>query len=240
MSSVAGGGLLWYDCGAEMDKIELKATNRDILGKKVRHLRRQGVTPIHLFGHGIKSLALQCDARELEQVLSQAGHTGLISLKVDHEKKARTAVIREYGRDWRNKQLIHVDLYQVRMGEKIRLEVPVVAIGEAPALKVKENMLAQEFDTLHVECLPGKIPDTIEVDISTLTEPGDAIRIKDIVLDEGVAVLNEPELVIVKISRRHVEKMEEEVVEAVPEAEEEAAEGPEEAESDKEKPSEGE
>jgi len=240
MSSVAGGGLLWYDYRAEMDKIELKANNRDILGKKVRHLRRQGITPIHLFGHGIKSLALQCDARELEQVLSQAGHTGLISLKVDHEKKARTAVIREYGRDWRNKQLIHVDLYQVRMGEKIRLEVPVVAIGEAPALKVKENMLAQEFDTLHVECLPGKIPDTIEVDISTLTEPGDAIRIKDIVLDEGVAVLNEPELVIVKISRRHVEKMEEEVVEAVPEAEEEAAEGPEEAESDKEKPSEGE
>jgi len=235
MLSVAGGGLLWYDCWAEMDKIELKANNRDILGKKVRHLRRQGVTPIHLFGHGIKSLALQCDAREMEQVLNQAGHTGLISLKIDHEKRARTAVIRDYGRDWRNKQLIHVDFYQVRMGEKIKLEVPVVAIGEAPALKVKENMLAQEFDTLHVECLPGKIPDTIEVDVSSLSEPGDAIRVKDIVLDEGVTVLNEPELVIVKITRRHVEKMEEEVVEAVPEAEEEAAEGAEEAEPQEEK-----
>lgn len=217
-----------------MDKIELKVTNRDTLGKKVRHLRREGITPIHLFGHGTQSLSLQCDTRELETVLSHAGHTGLINLKIDHEKKARMAVIRDYGRDWRNKQLVHVDFYQVRMGEKLKLDIPVVAVGEAPALKVKENMLAQELDTLHAECLPGKIPDTIEVDVSSLSEPGDAIRVKDIVLDEGVAVLNEPELVIVKISRRHVEKMEEEVVEVAPEAEE-AAEGPEEAETDKEK-----
>ncbi len=217
-----------------MDKIELKATNRDTLGKKVRHLRRKGVTPIHLFGHGIQSLPLQCDTRELEQVLKHAGHTGLISLKVDHEKRARTAVIRDFGRDWRNKQLIHVDLYQVRMGEKIKLDVPVVAVGEAPALKAKENMLAQEFDTLHVECLPGKIPDTIEVDVSDLSEPGQAIRVADISLDEGVTILNEPELIIVKISRRHVERMEEEVAEAVPEAEE-PAEAPEEAGTDTEK-----
>ncbi len=217
-----------------MDKIELKATNRDILGKKVRHLRRNGVTPIHLFGHGIESLALQCDTSDLEKVLTTAGHTGLINLKIDHEKKARTAVIRDYGRDWRNKQLVHVDFYQVRMREKIKLDVPAVVVGEAPALKAKENMLAQELDTLHVECLPGKIPDTIEVDVSSLSEPGHAIRVKDISLDEGITILNEPELVIVKISRRHVEKMEEEVVEVVPEAEE-AAEGPEEAETDTEK-----
>ena len=211
-----------------MDKIELKATNRDTLGKKVRHLRREGITPIHLFGHGTQSLSLQCDTRELETVLSHAGHTGLINLKIDHEKKARMAVIRDYGRDWRNKQLVHVDFYQVRMGEKIKLDVPAVVVGEAPALRAKENMLAQELDTLHVECLPGKIPDTIEVDVSSLSEPGQAIRVKDISLDEGITILNEPELVIVKISRRHVEKMEEEVAE-------EPAEGPQEADTDTEK-----
>lgn len=213
-----------------MDKIELKATNREILGKKVRHLRREGVTPIHLFGHSTQSLALQCDTGELEKVLSHAGHTGLINLKID-DKRARTAVIREYDRDWRNKQLVHVDFYQVRMGEKIKLDVPVVAVGEAPALKSKENMLAQELDTLHVECLPGRIPETIEVDVSDLSEPGQAIRVADISLDEGITILNEPEQLIVKISRRHVEKMEEEVPEAV----EAAAEAPEEAETDTEK-----
>jgi large subunit ribosomal protein L25 len=207
-----------------MDKIELKATNRDTLGKKVRHLRREGITPIHLFGHGTQSLSLQCDTRELETVLSHAGHTGLINIKIDHEKKARMAVVRDYGRDWRNKQLVHVDFYQVRMGEKIKLDVPAVVVGEAPALRAKENMLAQELDTLHVECLPGKIPDTIKVDVSSLSEPGQAIRVKDISLDEGITILNEPELVIVKISRRHVEKMEEE-----------PAERPQESDTDTEK-----
>lgn len=219
-----------------MDKIQLKAANRDILGKKVRHLRRQGITPIHLFGHGSKSLSLQCDTHELETVLSRAGHTGLINVKIDHEKKTRMAVIRDYGRDWRNKQLIHVDFYQVRMGEKIRVDIPVVMLGEAPALKIKEYMLDRELDALHVECLPGEIPDTVEVDVSSLSEPGQSIRVKDISLDEGITILSEPELVIVKISRRHVEKMEEEVVEEVPEAEGEGeAEGPEETEADTEK-----
>ena len=203
-----------------MDKIELEVTNREILGKKVRHLRREGITPVHLFGHGIKSLALQCDTDELEKVLAQAGHTGLIGLKLDKEKKPRPVVIREFGRDWRKGKLIHVDFYQVKMEEKIRLEVPVVLVGEAPALKSKDNMLEHELEALTIECLPAKIPASVEVDISSFTEPGQAIRVKDIALDKDVAVLNDPELVVVKISWRPVEKVEEEVVEEVEEAEE--------------------
>lgn len=193
------------------------ATNRDILGKRVKHLRRQGITPVHLFGHGIKSLALQCDNRELEGVLGHAGQTALISLKVDQEKKPRTVVVREFDRDWRKGQLLHVDFYQVRMTEKLKLEVPIVLVGEAPALKSKASMLEHELETLTVECLPGKIPANIEVDVGSLTEPDQAIRVKDLVLDKDVAVLNDPELVVVKIGWHHVEKLEEEAVEAAAE-----------------------
>jgi large subunit ribosomal protein L25 len=210
-----------------MDKIELEVTNREILGKKVKHLRRQGITPVHLFGHGIKSLALQCDTDELERVLSQAGHTGLIGLKLDKEKKPRPVVIREFDRDWRRGKLLHVDFYQVKMEEKIRLEVPIVLVGEAPALKSKDNMLEHELEALTIECLPAKIPAGVEVDISSFTEPGQAIRVKDIALDKDVIVLNDPELVVVKISFRPVEKVEEELVEVV----EEVAEAVEEAEA---------
>ena len=214
-----------------MDKIELEVTNREILGKKVKHLRRQGITPVHLFGHGIESLALQCDTGELERVLAQAGHTGLIGLKLDKEKKPRTVVVREFDRDWRRGKLLHVDFYQIKMEEKIRLEVPVVLVGEAPALKSKDNMLEHELENLTVECLPAKIPASVEVDISSFTEPGQAIRIKDIALDKDVTVLNDPELVVVKISWRPVEKVEEEVVEVAEEAEEAVEEvgAPEEA-----------
>ena len=213
-----------------MDKIELEVTNREILGKKVKHLRRQGITPVHLFGHSIESLALQCNTGELERVLAQAGQTGLISLKLDEEKEPRTVVVREFDRDWRRGKLVHVDLYQVKMGEKIKLEIPVVLAGEAPALKFKDNMLEHELDTLTIECFPAKIPASLEVDISSLTEPGQAIRVKDVALDEDITVLNDPELVVVKISAKLVEKVEEELVEV---AEEEAG-APEEAPPGKE------
>jgi len=211
-----------------MDKLELKITNREILGKKVKHLRRQGITPVHLFGHGIESLALQCDTVQIERVLSQAEQTGLISLKLDNEKKPRTVMVRAFDRDWRKGQLLHVDFYQVKLREKLKLEVPVVLVGEAPALKSKDNMLEHELDTLTIECLPAKIPANMEVDISSFTEPGQAIRVKDIILGEDIVILNDPELVVAKISWRPVEKVEEEVVEVAEEAVEEVG-APEEA-----------
>jgi large subunit ribosomal protein L25 len=227
-SVLPGEAFVWYDCGHKMDKLELKVTNREILGKKVKHLRRQGITPVHLFGHGIESLALQCDTVQIERVLSQAEQTGLISLKLDKEKKPRTVMVRAFDRDWRKGQLLHVDFYQVKLREKLKLEVPVVLVGEAPALKSKDNMLEHELDTLTIECLPAKIPANIEVDISSFTEPGQAIRVKDIILGKDIAILNDPELVVAKISWRPVEKVEEEVVEVAEEAVEEVG-APEEA-----------
>ncbi|UCG10320.1 MAG: 50S ribosomal protein L25 [Dehalococcoidia bacterium] len=204
-----------------MERIELELASRETLGKKVRFLRHQGITPVHLFGHGIESLALQCETAQLKQVLSQAGRTKLIDIKLDR-KKPRKAVVREVRRSPKTSELLHVDFYQVRMEEKIRVEVPIVLTGESPALKLKENMLEQYLTSLTVECLPDEIPADIELDLSPLAEIDDVIRVKDIDLGEKVTVLNEPEMSVVKISMRPVEKVEEEVVEE--EIEEEAAE----------------
>jgi len=197
-----------------MDTIELGASKREVLGKRVKALRRQGITPVHVFGHGIKSLALQCDTRTLESVLAEAGRTGLISLRVDGEKRQRTVVAREVGRDWRKGGLLHVDLYQVRMAEKMRVEVPIVLVGEAPVLKSSQNTLDHELDQLAVECLPTKIPHAVEVDVSSLTDVDQVVRVKDVALGEDVVVLNDPELVLVKVITRRAEKAREEVTEA--------------------------
>jgi len=203
-----------------MEQIELLTTARETLGKKVRFLRRQGITPVHLFGHDVKSLALQCDTVQLHRVLAQAGRTRLVSLQLDKGKKPRNVLIREIQREPCTGELLHIDFYQVKTTEKTKVEVPIVLVGEAPALKSKENMLMQELNSLTVECLPTEIPASIEVDVSSLTEVDQAIRVKDIALGEEVAVLNDPELVMVKTSFRHIEKEEavaEEEVE-VPEA----------------------
>lgn len=215
-----------------MDEIELQVNNREILGKKVRFLRRQGITPVHLFGHGVKSLALQCDTVKLQHDLAQAGRTGLISLTLDTEKKPRHVIVREVQREPLTGELLHVDFYQVRMGEKVSVEVPVVIVGEAPALKIKETMLVQELNSLTIECLPGKIPPSIRLDISSLTEAEQAMRVKDIELDKEITVLSDSKLVVVKIGSRPVEKIEEAVVaeelveaaEAAPSPEEESNE----------------
>jgi len=212
-----------------MEQIELQAATREILGKKVRFLRQQGITPVHLFGHNVKSLALQCDTTQLQQVLAQAGKTRLVSLQLDKGKKPRSIMIREIQKDWRTGGILHVDLYQVKTTEKTKVEVPIVLVGEAPALKLKENMLAQELNSLTVEGFPADIPPSIEVDVSSLTEVDQAIRIKDIPLPEEVTVLNDPELLVVKISYRHIEKVEKEVVEE--EVAEEVVEAPEAAPS---------
>ena len=216
-----------------MKKIELKVASREILGKKVRFLRRQGIIPLHLFGHNVESMALQCDEPQLKQVLAQAGRTRLVSLGLDKWKKPRNVVVREIQRDVRTDRLLHVDLYQIKMTEKIRVEVPVAVVGEAPALKSKENMLLQELNNLTVECLPNEIPANVRVDLSSLAEKDQAIRVEDIILGKEVAILNDPGLIVVKIGSRPKEEVEEVVVEEAAEAE--GAEVPEEA-----PPSEGE
>jgi len=210
-----------------MDQIELNVTKREILGKKVRFLRRQGITPVHLFGHGIESQALQCDTARLQQVLAEAGKTKLINFKIDGEKKARSVIVREVEIELPRRGLVHVDFYQVRKAEEMKVEVPVVLVGEAPALKVRENTLLQELDTLSVECLPANIPASVELDISSLTEADEVLRVKDIELEKGVTVLNDPEVVVAKISALRVEEVVEEVVEEAVEAPE-AAPPPEE------------
>ena len=205
-----------------MEQIELQAINRDILGKKVRFLRREGIMPVHLFGHGIESVALQCDTAELQRVLAQTGNTRLISLKLDEAERPRNVVVREVQRDSLTGELLHVDFYQVRMAEKIKVEVPIVLVGEAPALKVKENMLLHELNNLTIECLPDRILPSIEVDVSPLSEAGQAIQVKDIMLGEEITVLINPEHIVVKIVLRRIEVVEEVVEEAVAEAPEAA------------------
>jgi large subunit ribosomal protein L25 len=211
-----------------MDDLTLTAEKRELLGKRNRFLRRQGITPTHLFGHNIESQALQCDTVELGRIIAHAGATRLISLKIAGEKQPKGVFIREIQRDVISKQLLHVDFYQVKMGEKMEVEVPVVLVGEAPAMKAKGRMLAHSITSLHIECLPDKVPPQIEVDISILEEIEQAIHVKDIVLDPDITVHTDPEQLVVKVAEAvvKVEEVEEVAEEEAAEAEAEApAEG---------------
>ena len=212
-----------------MEKLKLKADKREILGKKTRFLRRQGVTPTHLFGDGIKSLALQCDTPTLQKMIARAGMTRIIALDIEGGKKPHSVFIREIQTEPRSGDLLHVDFYQVKMTEKIKFDVPIVLIGESPAMKEKGRTVSQSLTELSVECLPDDLPPRIEVDISVLEEVEQSILVRDIVLGSGVTVLDEAEQMVVKVSevKEEVEEVVEEVVE-----EEEVEEGAEAAEAE--------
>jgi large subunit ribosomal protein L25 len=213
----------------QMEEIELQANNRDILGKGVRFLRSQGITPVHLFGHDLESLALQCQTAKLERSLAEAGEIRLVSLRVGDEKKTRPVLVREVQRESLTSKLLHVDFYQVKMDEKVEVEVPIVLVGEGPALEAKGNRLLRELDTLTVECLPNRIPTSLEVNIGSLTEAGQAVRVKDIAVDSDITVLGSPEQVVVTVIAQPEEEKK-----AV--AEEAVVKPPEEAKQAEEKP----
>jgi len=218
-----------------VDDLKLQAAPRQVLGKKTRFLRRQGITPVHLFGHNIKSLALQCDTLQLQQLIAQAGRTKLIRLEIDDDKHPRSVFVREIQKDVIDRQLLHVDFYQVKKGEKIAVEVPIILVGEAPAMKGKGRMLAHGVNSLSIACLPDNVPPQIEVDLSLLEELEQAIYVRDIVLGPGVTVNTDPDQLVVKVSEAMVK--EEEVV--VPEVEAEVPAGEEAgapAEGEAEKP----
>ena len=200
-----------------MDNLKLKASKRTVFGKSTGSLRREGITPIHVFGNGIESLSLQCDSNELKKLISHEGATRLIDIEIEKEKKPRSVFIREIQRDSLNGQLLHVDFYQVNKSEKMNAEIPVVFVGDSPAIRSKINIIEHLLTHIEIEAYPEKMPPHIEVDISGLIEAGDAIYVKDIVFDKDILTTADPEHIVVKVSRIKVSA---EKAAAAPKAEE--------------------
>jgi len=154
----------------------------------------------------VESLALQAETAKVEKSLAQAGETRVISLTVSGERKARSVLVRGIQRDPISRALLHVDFYQVKMGERIEAEVPIVLVGEASALQSRGATVLQELNALTVECLPDSIPSSLAVDISSLAGAGQVKRVKDITVGPNVTVVTDPEQVVAIVISRLEEK----------------------------------
>lgn len=193
------------------ERVELKASRRQVLGKAVKRLRRHGLTPANIYGKGIQSLAIQVSTHDLWHLLRHAGRHEIVYLQVDGEEE-RPCFIRAVQKDPITDELLHVDFQQVSLTEKVRLEVPLHLVGEAPAVDRYGAMVLQLLDVVLVEGLPTALPPFIEVDLSRLDAPDSVIHVSDLQPPPGVTILTDPEMVVARA-----------VVEAAP-AEEEAVE----------------
>jgi large subunit ribosomal protein L25 len=170
-----------------MEIRELSVERRDGTGKgAVRRLRRQGRVPGVLYGARTEPVALSLSPKEVQRALQ--GHSAggvLVSLKLAGDAEARSAVVRDLQFDPVRDSLIHVDLQAVRMDEEITVEVPIHPVGEAAGVKEQSGVLAVLLRTVQVACLPTRIPDRLDVDVSAL-RIHDVITVGDIIPPEGV------------------------------------------------------
>jgi large subunit ribosomal protein L25 len=197
--------------------LELQAEPRSVLGKHVRRLRRQGIVPANIYGHGA-SRAIQAPLRAVEHVLAHGGRTGIIVVAVDGH--SQTALMKDIQRDPRSGVILHVEFRAVSLEESVTSVVPLRFVGEAPAVTKLDGVMTHPRSEVHVTARAADLPDVIEVDVSTLEELSAAIHVSDLPTSARYKVLDSPEEVLAIVLPPKVEV--EEVVEAVEAAEAEA------------------
>jgi len=203
--------------------MELKADKRETTGKATRRLRRHGRLPAVVYGQRA-AISVEVDTHEFARVYARSGKTQLIDLVVDSGRPSKV-LVKEVQISPRYNTLLHVDFHQVSLRERLQVDVPVSVTGEAEPVRAGEADVLQVLHAIRVECVPTRIPEVIEVDISGLAEVDAAVRLSDLRLAEGVTVVGDPDEVIVKLAARRVVAE----VEEAPAAEEAPAEPAEEA-----------
>lgn len=196
-----------------MDEIVLKANNREIIGKGVKSLRRKGILPAIIYGHNIDPKPISLDQHDTKRLLSSITSSSLITMDVEGEKI--TTLIRDRQKDPLTGELLHLDFLSISMTEKLRTNVGLEFSGVSPAITELGGLLVTILEQLEVECFPADLPEQIVVDISGLTEIGDSLYVRDLVIPPDVDILTGKDevVIVVTIPEAEIEEEEEEVEE---------------------------
>ena len=204
-----------------MAEILVSAKGRTDRGKNAaRRLRRAGLVPGIVYGGQGENVAIAVDPKALQKVLrSEAGRNAILKLEIA-DQGATNAILKKWQVDPIKESFLHADFYRIAMDVAIRVTVPIHVVGEARGVKVDAGILELIMREIEVECLPGDIPERIDVDVSDLGING-ALRMSDVKVPAKVKVLESADQVVV-----HVVSVKEEVepaAAAAPVAEGEAA-----------------
>ncbi len=203
------------------ETIELTVEPRQVTGKAVRKLRREGILPGVIYGYQQQSgLPFQVDSRTFERAYLRAGNVHLIDVHVGEDGALASALVQNVSRDPVSHALVHVDLLALNLTEEVTTSVPIELVGTAPAVLHDIGVLLHTLEALHVRALPRDIPETIRADVSGMDEVGSTIYVKDLTVPESATLLNDPEEVVARITQVRV--VPEEEMEATEAAEAEA------------------
>jgi len=193
-----------------MSKIlHLKVEKREITGKKVAGLRRQGLVVGNIFSKGKDSTAVQTDYEIMRKMVSEAGFNKPILISIDGGSDL-LVLIKEIDRDPKTNRFHHIAFHEVRRDQKVEAEIPVELIGTSPAV-LAGNIILRGDDTILVSANPLDLPDHLEADATTLIEETDVILARDLKLPANVELVDEGDKMVYKVEvpRSQVEEVEE-------------------------------
>ena len=224
--------------------LELKLDARDALGKANKRLRRGGIVPGVVFGKDHASTPVQVDAKTFDTLYRAAGRTSVINMRLPGTSRATSGLIKSVQRHPLSGMPVHVDFFVVNLRQEMEIDVPLVFVGEAPAVEETGGTLLHNLSQLHVKALPGDIPHEIEVNVSTLVSLDVAIHVRDLNLNRDlVHVLTDPDTLVATVVPPRVEEPTPEEIAAAEAAAEEpefvAGEAPEGGEGGETTPAEG-
>ena len=181
-------------------QISLEAQDRAHFGHQNKALRRDGFTPLHVYGLGDESLSLQAPAHDVALTISKVGRTTPLTLTVKGDEIF--VMVKEIQRHPVTDALLHVDLLRISRTEKLRVQVPVQLLGEAPAARADGMDLSHDLHEVEVEALPLDMPSVITIDISDMRNPDSMIQLKDLALPSGVTTTGSSDTVLVRVIAR--------------------------------------
>lgn len=212
-----------------MKKLTLVVQNRDVFGKKLKKLRREGTLPANVFGPDFKSISISANMKEFLKVYRTAHETGVVTLELD--KKEIPTLIKHLQKHPVTDQILHVDFRKIDLSKKVLTDVPVTTVGTSEAVSIKGGVLLIQTNTLSVEALPNNIPTSIEVDISTIKEIGGEIKVADLKKSDKYEFKDEAEKVVVSVVAHKEESVTPDTVSTAPEVTTEKVEGEAEGEA---------
>ena len=180
-----------------MKKYSLPAEPRDLIGRKVKNLRKLGRVPATVYGKNVKSISISVQSSAFEKVYAVAGETGLVELSVG--KDIRPVLVHTLQKDPVTSQLLHIEFHQVDLKEKVHAKVPLELIGDAPAIVGKIGVLLTLLDEVEVEALPMDLPEKLTVDVSKLARVNQEVKVSELNVPADVSVLTDQDQSVVRV-----------------------------------------
>lgn len=196
------------------DRIVIEVEPREIAGKQVSQLRRDGWIPGIIYGRKTPQ-SVQMEQKALRRALRTVGTTHLVDIQLDG--KPRTVLIREIQQHATRGDILHVDFMEVDMSAKLRTSAELVTVGQALPEAEGLGAVTLMLREIEIECYPDDMVASIDVDLSAIKTPDDVIHVRDLAIPQGIEVLTDPDMVVTSfeyVGAEEVEAVEEEAVEA--------------------------